>query len=104
MRAIRIRLEYKCYPVWLYDDEGLVEDTALPPELSGDRELDERFGPIQERFDATYVDTPTEFYNRSFVTSEEEAAFRSDLSAATAELVGKCPDGYSLELPWGSNT
>lgn len=99
MRAIRIRLEYKCYPVWLYDDEGLVEDTALPPELSRDRELDERFGSIQERFDATYVDTPTEFYNKGFATLGEEAAFRSDLSAAVALLAEKCPKEYSLELP-----
>ena len=100
MRAIRIQLEYKCYPVWLYDDEGLVEDTALPPELSGDHELDERFRSIQERFDATYVDTPTEFYDKGFATPEEEAAFRSDLAAAVVQLAEKCPEGYSLELPW----
>ena len=78
MSAIRIQLEYKCYPVWLYDDDGIIEDTALPPELSGDRELDVRFRSIQERFDATYADTPTDFYNKGLATPEEEAAFRSD--------------------------
>lgn len=101
MRAIKIQLEYKCYPVWLYDDDGLVEDTSLPPELSDDIELDERFRSIQRRFDATYVDTPTEFYNKGFATPEEEAAFRSDLSTAVAELAERCPKGYSLELPAG---
>lgn len=99
MKAIRIQREYRCYPVWLYDDEGLVEDTALPPELSGDRGLDERFRSIQERYDATYVDTPTEFYDRGFATPEEEAAFSSDPSAAVAELAERCPEGYSLEPP-----
>jgi hypothetical protein len=98
MKAIRIQLEYKCYPVWLYDDEGLVEDTALPPELSDDRGLDERFGSIKERYDATYVDTQTEFYNRGFTTPEEAAAFRSDLVVAVSELAERCPEGYSLEL------
>ena len=98
MSAIKIRLEYKCYPVWLYDDDGIIEDTALPPELSDDRELEERFRLIQERFDATYVDTPTEFYNKGFATPEE-AAFRSDLAAAVALLAEKCPERYSLELP-----
>ena len=33
----------------------------------------------------------------------EEAAFRSDLAAAVALLAEKCPEGYTLELPWGSN-
>ena len=98
MSAIRIRLEYKCYPVWLYDDDGIIEDTALPPELTDDRELEERFRLIQERFDATYVDTPTEFYNKGFATPKEEAAFRSDLAAAVALLAERCPEGYSLEL------
>ena len=97
MRTMRIRLEYKCYPVWLYDDDGLVEDTALPPELSGDRELDERFRSIQERFDATYVDTPKDFYNKGFATPEEEAAFRSDLAAVVVQLAEKSSEGYSLK-------
>lgn len=98
MSAIKIRLEYKCYPVWLYDDDGIVEDTALPAELSDDGELEERFRSIQERFDATYVDTPTEFYNKGFATPEEDA-LRSDLAAAVALLAEKFPERYSLELP-----
>ena len=99
MRKIRILMEYKCYPVWLYDDKGSIEDTMLPPELSGDRELDEKLLSLQRRFDATYVDTPTEFYGRGFATPEDEAAFWSDLRAAVAELAEKCPEGYWLELP-----
>ena len=101
MKAIKIQLEYQCYPVWLYDDEGLVEDTALPLELAGDFELDERFKSIQRRFDATYVDTPTEFCNKGFASPEEEADFRSDLKSAVAKLVEICPEGYSIEIAPG---
>ncbi len=97
MKTIKIQLEYKCYPVWLYDDEGLVEDTALPPELADDHELDDMFKSVQERFDATYVDTPTDFYNKGFASSEEEAAFKADLEAAVIELMEKCPEAYSVE-------
>ncbi len=43
MKKIKVQLEYKCYPVWLYDADGTVEDTALPPELAGEHELDEKF-------------------------------------------------------------
>lgn len=97
MKTMRIQLEYKCYPVWIYDDEGLVEDTALPPELASDNALDERFRSLQDRFDATYVDTATEFYNKGFASLEDEAAFESDLKVAVAELADKCPAGYTLE-------
>ena len=101
MKAIKIQMEYKCYPVWLYDGGGIVEDTALPPELADDRELDEKFRSIQERFDATYVDTATEFRSAGFASPKDEAAFKSDLKAAVAELVEKCPGDYSVEVSPG---
>lgn len=97
MKTIKIQLEYKCYPVWLYDDEGLVEDTALPPELADDHELYDKFKSLQARFDATYVDTSTDFFNKGFASSEEEAAFKADLKAAVVELMEKCPKSYSVE-------
>ena len=51
------------------------------------------FTSIQDRFDATYVDTATEFRNRGFASPEEEVAFESDLKAAVSELAEKCPEG-----------
>ena len=97
MKTMRIHLEYECYPVWIYDDEGIIEDSALPPELAGDCALDEQFRSLQSRFDATYVNTATDFYYKGFDSPEEEAAFESDLKAAAAELAKKCPEGYTLE-------
>lgn len=42
MKTIRVHLEYNCYPVWLYDDEGFVEDNALPPDFAEGGELDQK--------------------------------------------------------------
>ncbi|MBQ9002833.1 MAG: hypothetical protein IJ131_04115 [Eggerthellaceae bacterium] len=98
MKMIKIQLEYQCYPVWIYDDEDLVEENSLPPELTDDHELDEKFRSLQERFDETYVDTPTEFFNRGFNSSEDEAAFDTDLKAAVSEFIEKCPKFYSVEV------
>ena len=98
MKTIKVQLEYKCYPVWLYGDEGLVEDNALPPDVADDGELDQKLRSVQKRFDATYVDTATEFFNKGFESPEDEAAFRDDLKDAIAELVEKCGDDYVLEV------
>lgn len=97
MQMIKIQLEYKCYPVWIYDEDGLVEDTALPPELADDHQLDEKFQSVQDRFDATYVDTSTEFYNKGFESLEEEEVLKADLKAAVSELMEKCPKTYSVD-------
>lgn len=98
MKTIKIQLEYQCYPVWLYDDAGFVEDNALPPELADDVELDQKFHSAQKRFDATYVDTATEFFNKGFASPDDEAAFKDDLKTAIAELIEKCGEGYMLEV------
>lgn len=101
MKRLEVRFEYKCYPVWIYGDDGLVEDTALPGELSDATDLNKRFSSLQERFDATYVDTPTEFYNRGFSSREEEDGFKEDLKDAVAELAEKCPRGYIVYVSPG---
>lgn len=98
MKKIIVRLEYGCYPVWLYDDDGFVEDNALPPELANAQELNEKFKSLQARFDATYVDTPTDFLNKGFTSPEEKEAFGDDLRTAVAELAEKCPDTCSIEI------
>ncbi len=98
MKTIKIQLEYQCYPIWIYDDEGNVEDTALPPELVDDHELDEKFISLQKRFDGTYVDTSTEFYNKGFSSPEDKTAFDADLRVAVSEFIEKCPEFYSVEV------
>lgn len=97
MKTIKIRMEYGCYPVWLYDDDGFVEDNALPPELASDQDLNERFASLQARFDATHVDTPTDFLNKGFAPPKEKESFKADLGAAVCELAKKCPNTYSVE-------
>lgn len=32
MISLRLLMEYGAYPLWIYDDEGCVIDTALPKE------------------------------------------------------------------------
>lgn len=97
MKTIRIRLEYNCYPVWIYRDDGLVEDNSLPPELLGDIELNSIFTNLQQRYDATFVDTPTEFANKGFSSTKEKSEFYDDLHRAIEELARKCPKIYSID-------
>ncbi|MGI6045656.1 MAG: hypothetical protein ACOYCA_02295 [Eggerthellaceae bacterium] len=98
MKTIKIQLEYRCYPVWIYDSEGFVDDNALPQELAGDAELDRKFKSIQDRYDATFVDTPMDFYHKGFETQEAERIFMSDLENAIADLSEKCSGMYSIEI------
>ena len=41
MNTLKISLEYRCYPIWEYSEDGDLIDNDLPEELLSDKELDE---------------------------------------------------------------
>ena len=89
-------LDYHCYPVWLYDENGDIVDTLLPDELRTDTALDAKFDDLQERFDALYIDNEHEFSFRGFQTKEEKERFLSDWQSAILELKEKTNGKYEI--------
>ncbi|MBO4676646.1 MAG: hypothetical protein J5633_03765, partial [Oscillospiraceae bacterium] len=79
-------LEYGCYPVWLYNENGLVIDTLLPEELRNDRELDAQFDDLQARYEALFINDEHVFDYVGFESEAEKAAFLSDWQKAVNEL------------------
>jgi len=93
---IRLLLDYPCYPVWLYDDDGGVIDTCLPDELSNDIELDARFTDLQKRYNALFINNEKEFSYVGFQRSDEEKAFYADMLDAIRELKEKLGGRYEI--------
>ena len=81
IKFIRVMLDYGCYPVWLYSEDGLVIDTLLPEELRG-TELDAKFDDLQERYEALFINNSKEFPYRGFNSPEEKERFLSDWELA----------------------
>lgn len=55
MKTIKIRLEFDCFPIWLYDENGEFIDNELPEFLIGDGIIDAGFTKIQESFNALFL-------------------------------------------------
>lgn len=96
IKTLRIMLEYHCYPVWLYDEEGMVVDTLLPEELRDDVELDSRFDDLQARYDALFVDNACEFDYIGFKNEEDKRVFLKDWECAVSELRRKTQGRYEI--------
>lgn len=94
---LRLLLEYHCYPVWLYDEDGDVVDTLLPEELRTDLALDKKFDDIQDRYDALFIDTPKEFAYVGFKNEEDKSKFIVDLQETIDELICKCNGRYLIQ-------
>ncbi len=101
-KRIRLMLDYGCYPVWLYDEEGGIIDTLLPEELRSNTELDSRFDDLQERYEALFINNEKEFAFKGFSSPEERSKFLLDWQTAVEELVaavdGKYPISNEIKL------
>lgn len=96
LSKIRVMLEYGCYPVWLYDEDGDIIDTLLPEELRSNIELDRKFDDLQDRYEALFINTDKEFSYKGFASQEEKELFLADWQQAVDELIkavnGKYPE------------
>lgn len=97
MKTLRIALEYKCYPVWILDTDGLIIDNDLPYDIRSNKELDEMFIKIQEMFDSCYIDTPKEFATQGFKNKEDETRFIDMLNTAKEILTKEAKRKYFVE-------
>lgn len=96
VKKLRIMLEYHCYPVWLYDEDGDVIDTLLPEELRNDEDLDKKFDDLQARYDALFVDNAHEFTYVGFKSDEQKNQFIQDWLSAVAQLRKKTNGRYEI--------
>ena len=97
LKKIRLLLEYGCYQVWMYDENGDVIDTLLPEELRDDIELDSKFDDLQSRYDALFIDNAHEFSFIGFKSAEERKRFCSDWENTVNELVDKLNGKYPVQ-------
>ena len=79
-------LDYGCYPVWLYDEDGDLIDTLLPEEIRSNEDLDLKFTNLQERYEALFINNPKEFSYIGFKDEYEKEKFLSDWKEAVEEL------------------
>ena len=96
IKTLRLMLEYRCYPVWLYDEAGNIIDTLLPEELRDDVELDSKFDDLQARYDALFINNNHEFAYIGFKTEEEKRIFIKDWEYAVSELRKKTQGRYEI--------
>ena len=96
IKKIRVMLDYGCYPIWLYNEDGDLIDTLLPDELRENKELDLKFDNLQERYEALFINNSREFSFVGFKTEEEKKKFISDWKQAIHDLENATTGKYEI--------
>lgn len=98
MQKIKIYLEYRCFPIWIYDDDhDELKNNDLPMELLGDKEVDDAFVNIQNIYDSLFLDSLTEFKYIGFKSESDRREFLKLLEQAINLIKAKLGDTYIIE-------
>lgn len=97
MNTLIIRLEYGCFPVWIYNDNGELILNDLPWELSADQEIDEAFIEIQNIYDSLFIHDSAEAEYIGFQSESEKLDFLQIIDNAINLIKMKMGTLYVIE-------
>ncbi len=75
MRKLRLFLEYECYPIWSYDENGHFEDNNFPYDDQPGGRLEELKEIISDEYDSSFINNEHEFSPKGFDSKEEARRF-----------------------------
>lgn len=96
MSEVRLFLDYKCYPVWVYDEAGFLEENDLPNELKKDKDLDVKLTHLQDKYNNLFTDTEIEFRYNGFNDENENEKFLREFTEIQKELEKKLKNKYKV--------
>lgn len=97
MKKLRILLEYRCYPLWVYNEKGEIILNDLPNELKAEVDLQSLLKDIQTTYDNLFIDNKVEFRYKGFENEEKENEFKGKLAKMVQLIEAKMGNVYKIE-------
>lgn len=97
MKKIKVALEYKSFPIWVYDENETFLDNDSPELLLKDKRSDDKLVNLQATYDALFIDNSIEFEYKGFQSQDEKSKFEEDIREII-EIIDKDVKGrYEVE-------
>lgn len=96
MKQIRLLLDYKCYPMWIYDEDGDLIDNNLVEELRNEKEIDEMLIDIQKFYESLFVDDAVTLEYKGFATVSERTVFIKKIENVLNSIKKKVGEEYLI--------
>lgn len=74
-KEVRLMLDYQCYPIWIYDENGEFVDNDLVEEIKKDEKIVTILEELQNQFDALYLNNQDEFKYIGFHSEIDKKRF-----------------------------
>lgn len=97
MKKIKISLEYRCFPIWIYDEKNSLIDNDLPNTLLNDKYIALQCVEVQELFDKLYLNNGIEFKYIGFNDVGRRTEFLNKIETIELALREKVGLDFKIE-------
>jgi hypothetical protein len=97
MKKIKIYLEYQCYPMWVYNDNGELIDNNVLKELIEYTEISVILNEIQETYDNLFEDNEVDFEYKGFDSEADKLNFSDKIDRVVELIKSRIGKEYVVE-------
>lgn len=95
MKKIVLSFEYRCLPIWIYEDNDLYDD--LPPEWENEKEFIKILLEAKNLYASAFLNTNKEFTFVGFKNKDDLKRMNSLLEKIRKFISKNLPEGYEFE-------
>lgn len=95
-KEVRLMLDYQCYPIWIYDENGNFINNDLIDEIEEDDNVIAMLEELQDIFDSLYLDNEDEFKYIGFVSKEDKRSFEERANQVYNKLCNLLSEKYII--------
>lgn len=96
MNTIKIILDYGCFPIWVYDENGIYIDNKIPDDMPNRKSVEAAFIQIQWDYEMLFINNKFEFTYIGFTNNEKKAEFTKHFNTAVELLNKSADDKYNI--------
>lgn len=96
-KEIRLMLDYECYPIWIYDENGNFIDNDLVDEIEKDDEMVAMLEELQNEFESLYLNNQEEFKYIGFSSETNKKEFVAKVQRVYNSLCDLLDEKYVVK-------
>lgn len=97
MNKIKLYLDFRAFPIWVYDENGAFLDNDSPEILLKNKALDNKLVQLQDTYDNLFINTDKEFKYVGFKNQSEKNSFQKDIQNISNEIQKIVQGEYEFE-------
>jgi hypothetical protein len=97
MKTIKLMFDYKCFPLWIYNDDNEFIGNCLPNELLDESSIVNQLKEVQRIYDALFEDNEIAFKYKGFSDDEKKQEFSTKVREVVGLIKDKIGNFYNVE-------